>query len=106
MLEYVENTDNQYIETGCIPNGDIKPYTVPVYGCRWYDGEELIKDYTPCKNAEGVEGMFDTVTGEFLDRDGFVKMMNELYMPADEVSVRIVAKKMHEEDNNAEDRKH
>lgn len=96
MLEYVENKGTEYIETGCIPNGDIKPYAVPVYGCRWYDGEELIKDYKPCKNAEGVEGMYDTITGEFLDRDSFAMMMLEHYMRAD--TVRVIIDEMMDEE--------
>ena len=78
----------EYIDTGCVPSGEYTPCEIPVYGCRFYDGEKLIKDYKPCKNAEGVEGMYDVITEEFLDRDSFVKMMLAHYMRADKVCVR------------------
>lgn len=87
-IEFVENTGIQYIDTGYIPNGEpINPYTIPVCGCRVYDGEELIKDYLPCKNPEGIEGMYDTITGEFLDRDSFVQTWLEHCRRADKISV-------------------
>lgn len=98
MLEYVENAGTEYIETGCASIGDIKRYAVPIYGCRWYEGEKLIKDYKPCKNAEGVEGMYDTIAGEFLDRDSFAMMMLEHYMRADKMSVRTVVMMDEEEE--------
>lgn len=88
MVEYIENTDTQYIDTGYTPNGEpIKPYTMPVYGCRWCDGEELIKEYKPCKNADGVEGMYDVMNGEFMDNDSFMRMMWEHYMRSDSIRV-------------------
>ena len=89
-MEHIESTGTQYIDTGCNQSGEpIAQQGIPVCGCRFYDGEELIKDYKPCKNAESVEGMYDVITEEFLDRDSFEKMMLEHYMRSDKITVSI-----------------
>lgn len=43
---------------------------VRVYSIQFYDGEELIADYVPCISEEGVYGMYDNVSGEFLANAG------------------------------------
>jgi len=61
---------------------------IPVYGCRFYESEKLIKNFIPCKNAEGVVGMYDTIEGEFLDRDSFMLLMLKHYSRAEKVTIR------------------
>lgn len=33
-----------------------------IYGCKYYSGDELIQDFVPCLNADGVPCMFDLVS--------------------------------------------
>lgn len=33
-----------------------------IYGCKHYSGDELIQDFVPCLNADGVPCMFDLVS--------------------------------------------
>lgn len=89
MIEYIENTNMQYIDTGVTPTKEYEPYKIPVYRCRMYNGEELIHDYQPCKNAEGVEGMYDIVTNEFMNKDNFAKMWLEHLSRSDTITWRI-----------------
>lgn len=66
---------------------------IPVYGCRFYEKDELIKDYKPCINADGVEGMFDIINNEFLDRDSFLQMVLNFYSTAESVTISHNAKR-------------
>ena len=79
---------DEYIDTGCAPHVECAPYEIPIYGCRLYDGGKMIREYKPCKNAEGVDGMYDVITREFLDRDSFAKMMLDHYARAEKIEVR------------------
>ena len=36
----------------------------------WYGGLELVHDYVPCRNGAGEEGLYDTVSGDFLPLKG------------------------------------
>jgi hypothetical protein len=36
-----------------------------LYGCKMYDGGHLVRDFIPCKNAEGVVGLYDKQTNKF-----------------------------------------
>ena len=36
----------------------------------WYGGLELVHDYVPCRNGVGEEGLYDTVSGDFLPIKG------------------------------------
>ena len=36
-----------------------------VYGCKFYDGETLVRDYVPCVDANGNAGLFDLVERNF-----------------------------------------
>ena len=36
----------------------------------WYGGLELVHDYVPCRNRAGEEGLYDTVTDDFLPIKG------------------------------------
>ena len=40
------------------------------YSCRIFDNESLIRDFTPCKNASGVIGLYDTVGRQFYANAG------------------------------------
>lgn len=61
---------------------------IPVYGCRFYEKDELIKNYIPCKNADGVEGMLDVMSNEFLDTDSFLRMMIDHYRRSERLEIR------------------
>jgi len=86
---YEEGDGGTWIDTGYKPTGvpAITPM-IEIRGCRCYDGETLIYDYEPCKNAEGVDGMYDHIAGEFIDRESFVKMLCEHLKRADNITVR------------------
>ena len=36
----------------------------------WYGGLELVHDYVPCRNTTGEDGLYDTVSGDFLPLRG------------------------------------
>ena len=36
----------------------------------WYGGLELVHDYVPCRNGAGEEGLYDTVSDDFLPIKG------------------------------------
>lgn len=36
-----------------------------LYSCQIYNGDTLVRDFVPCKNASGVAGLYDTVNGAF-----------------------------------------
>lgn len=61
---------------------------IPVYGCRFYEDDKLIKNYIPCKTADGVEGMYDTINKEFLDRDAYAQMIWARFSTAESVTIR------------------
>lgn len=61
---------------------------ISVYGCRVYEKDELIKDYKPCINADGVEGMFDVINNEFVDTDSFLRMMIDHYRRSERLEIR------------------
>lgn len=90
MPDYIDTgVQPEYIEVNTgKPVVFSRPYVLPVYGCRIYDGEELIHEYKPCRNPEGVEGMYDFIAEEFIDRDSFVQMWLEHFLRSDEISIR------------------
>ena len=57
--------------------GDVEPgeagIAMKLHGFRiWYGGLELLHDYVPCRNGAGEEGLYDTVSGDFLPIKGAV----------------------------------
>lgn len=36
-----------------------------IYACKIYDGDSLVRDFVPCKNPDGVAGLYDLVGGTF-----------------------------------------
>lgn len=44
---------------------DDRGFVGNIYYCTIYSGTSVIRNYVPCKNASGVVGMYDTVTGTF-----------------------------------------
>lgn len=36
-----------------------------VYSCKIYDNGTLVRDFVPCKDADGVVGLYDNVNGQF-----------------------------------------
>lgn len=90
MIEFIENNGIQYIDTGIAPDPNLaRPAPIKVFGCKLYDGSKLINNFRPCKNAEGVEGMYDLICKEFVDRETFEQMMLEHFERADEIKVFI-----------------
>lgn len=60
---------------GAIRSGSSSPgslyYTKARYrGCQLYDNGVLIRDFIPCKNADGEIGMYDTVNAKFYGNAG------------------------------------
>lgn len=47
-----------------------KKTTMALYYCRIYDGNTIIRDYIPCKNAGGAVGLYDLVDGKFYGNAG------------------------------------
>ena len=41
-----------------------------IYYCKFYDGNNLIRNFIPCKNPSNVAGMYDTVNGVFYTNAG------------------------------------
>ena len=41
-----------------------------IYGCKFYSGSTLIRDFTPCKNPSGEVGLYDYVTKAFYGNAG------------------------------------
>lgn len=40
------------------------------YSCKIYDNDVLVRDFIPCKNADGVIGMYDVVNSQFYQNAG------------------------------------
>ena len=40
------------------------------YSCKIYDNDTLVRDFIPCKNADGVIGMYDVVNSQFYQNAG------------------------------------
>lgn len=57
-----------------VPGGeervDCKNPTVTLFGMKIYEGETLVKDYVPFINADGVVGLKETISGDFIAPDG------------------------------------
>ena len=60
---------------------------IKVYGCKDYDGDKLVANYIPCENAEGVEGMYDTISKKFIDKHTYARMMLERLKRAEEINI-------------------
>lgn len=44
--------------------------TMALYYCRIYDGNTIIRDYIPCKNAGGAVGLYDLIGQKFYGNAG------------------------------------
>ena len=44
--------------------------TMVLYYCRIYDGNTIIRDYIPCKNAAGAVGLYDLIGQKFYGNSG------------------------------------
>lgn len=44
--------------------------TAKYYSCKIYDNDTLARNFIPCKNADGVIGMYDTVNSQFYQNAG------------------------------------
>ena len=57
-----------------VPGGeervDCKNPTVTLFGMKIYEGETLVKNYVPFINADGVVGLKETISGDFIAPDG------------------------------------
>ena len=57
------------------PRGDSFPgeagIAMALHGLKvWYGGLELVHDYVPCRNSAGEEGLYDTISSDFLPIKG------------------------------------
>lgn len=82
-------SDHTYIDTGIAPGIAHEPYPIRFCGCRFYDGDTLIQEYIPCRNPDGVVGVYDVAGDKFIDRDSLEKMILEHCSRADKVRVII-----------------
>lgn len=41
-----------------------------IYTCKIYDDDVLVRDFIPCKNSDGVIGMYDIVNSQFYQNSG------------------------------------
>lgn len=41
-----------------------------IYTCKIYDNDTLIRDFIPCKNPDGIIGMYDIVNSQFYQNSG------------------------------------
>ena len=56
---------------GCSTGGTIAHYAqAKLFGCRFFDGDTLLRDFVPCKNASGAVGLYDTVGAQFYANAG------------------------------------
>lgn len=44
--------------------------TAKYYSCKIYDNDILVRDFIPCKNADGVIGMYDVTNSQFYQNAG------------------------------------
>lgn len=51
-------------------NGSLTYGSVSIYSCRIYDNGTLVRDFVPCKNANGVAGLYDLVNNVFYTNAG------------------------------------
>lgn len=54
----------------CNNNGTLTYGSVSIYSCRIYDNGTLVRDFVPCKNANGVAGLYDLVNNVFYTNAG------------------------------------
>lgn len=56
---------------GCSTGGTIAHYAqAKLFGCRFFDGDTLLRDFVPCKNATGAVGLYDIVGAQFYANAG------------------------------------
>lgn len=92
FIEYIESTGTQFIDTGYTPNtrtmwkvdmqaverntfmlcgnGEIKMNKARLYGSTIEEDGILILDLKPCKDADGVCCLYDTVTEKYFYNQG------------------------------------
>ena len=80
----------QWIDTGIAPSADVVYQSKPpisVKRCRVFDEDTLIHDYEPCRNQDGIRGMYDHVEGKFTTEDEFVAWYCEHLRNADKITI-------------------
>lgn len=56
---------------GCSTGGTIAHYAqAKLFGCRFFDGDTLLRDFIPCKNAGGAVGLYDLIGQKFYGNAG------------------------------------
>lgn len=56
---------------GCSTGGTIAHYAqTKLFGCRFFDGDTLLRDFIPCKNAGGAVGLYDLIGQKFYGNAG------------------------------------
>ena len=64
---------------------------IKMYRCKMYKGGTLIRDFVPCKNPDGVAGLYDIVSGAFYTNQGSGTFtagadINNNFLPGEEVT--------------------
>jgi hypothetical protein len=65
------NTISTLVLFGTKDNGSVGNLSdIKIFSCKIYDNGNLVRDFIPCKNAEGVAGLYDTVDDKFYGNAG------------------------------------
>lgn len=61
--------------------------TMLLYYCKVYDGSTMIRDYIPCKNPEGIVGLYDLVYATFYSNSGTGKFIAGPEVPKNVITI-------------------
>lgn len=61
--------------------------TMLLYYCKVYDGSTMIRDYIPCKNPEGIVGLYDLVYATFYSNAGTGTFIAGPEVPQNEITI-------------------
>lgn len=57
------------------------PINAKLYSCQIYDNNNIVRDYVPCVNEQGVYGLYDLINNEFYELKEYVKNNNQYDFP-------------------------
>lgn len=80
----------QWIDTGVVPSAPVVSQPVPLIsakGCRVFDVDTLIHEYEPCRNPDGIAGMYDHVEEKFVTAAEFMAWYCEHLKNADRITI-------------------
>lgn len=66
----LESTQDIYLFANHIDNSVGQIVSIKLYGCSIYDNDIMIRNFVPCKNPNGVVGLYDSVNSQFYQNAG------------------------------------